>query len=456
MNDTITAICTPPGQGAISIIRLSGNNAFEILQKGWKGKPIHKIQSHTAHLGEIISPDGKTLDQALITIFREPYSFTGENVAEIAIHGSTYIQNAVIDAMIKYGAKPAGPGEFSKRAFLNHKIDLAQAEGIADLIAAESRAAHRLAISQATGKFSRHINNLRENLIQLASLIELELDFSEEDVTFADRNNLLQLTSQGIKTVDALINSFEDGNAFKNGIPVAIIGQPNAGKSSLLNTLLNDDKAIVTDIPGTTRDTIEDTTQIDGILFRFIDTAGIRHTTDTIEQIGIERSINAIKKATIILHLTPKDSITQTDPESPIKNALSNLTPQQTLIQITSKADLPNNTTTTNNSTQQPTLEISAKTGQNIDTLKKLLLKTATKEHNPDTDIIITNRRHLQTLQQASNSLHLTEESLRQGRSSDLIAEDLRQAIHHLSELTGDIPPTLLLHRIFSTFCIGK
>lgn len=450
-SDTIITISTPPGQGAIALLRMSGPEAFNILSRRWKGRDPATFASHTAHLGTITDSKGRPLDQALVTIFRAPASFTGENVVEIAVHGSRWIQREVIDSLIEAGATSAWRGDFSKRAFLNGKIDLAQAEGIADLIASDSRAAHSLALTQATGKFSKEINNLREQLINLASLLELELDFSEEDVAFADRNNLLDLTKKLLDSIGQLTDSFRHGKAFKEGVPVAIIGAPNVGKSTLLNALVREDKAIVTDIPGTTRDTIEVPLEIHGIHFRLIDTAGIRDTTDPIERIGIERARQAAEHAAIILNLTPVDHLM----ENP---TLFTPSPHSTIIEVRTKCDLWNDPGTTQ--IPQPRKEgckyISAKTGEGIEDLLNTIADIARSHYNPDTDIIVTNARHQESLIKADESLKRVEEGLQTGRPTDLIAEDLRDAIRHLGELTGAIPPTTLLQKIFLSFCIGK
>lgn len=467
--DTIVAISTPHGQGPTATIRLSGPDAFNILSKIWKGKNLDQCKSHTAHLGNINDCNDKLLDQALITLFHAPNSFTGENIAEISIHGSTWIQQTLVNTLIQKGARPALPGEFSQRAFLNKKIDLAQAEGIADLIAAKSKAAHSLATSQTTGAFSSHINKLRNKLIQLSSLLELELDFSEEDVQFADRQQLLEITDQIIKTLSTLQQSFHDGKAFKEGIPVAIIGQPNAGKSSLLNSLLGYDKAIVTNIPGTTRDTIDETTEINGILFRFIDTAGLRDTSDPIEKIGIQRTKQSIQKATIILHLHPADTKQNTSSTSATDQPLQ---PTQTTLHITTKDDLlpspPDQTISTtpsdltistktgHNTTTHSDLTISTKTGHNIDSLKRLLTETATKRHNPDHEIMLTNQRHYHDITKALESITRARQTIEDALPPDLTAQDLRQTLHHLSTLTGEIPPEAIHQSIFSHFCIGK
>ncbi len=299
---TIVAISTPYGTGGIAVVRLSGSDALEIADRAWRGKPLSSVPSHTAHLGTITADDsGAALDQAVATVFRAPNSFTGEDTVEFSVHGSKWIQRQVVERLVSLGAVPAGPGEFTQRAFMNGRMDLAQAEGVADLIAASSRAAHRLAMSQVSGGFSTRLNQLRERLIELASLLELELDFSEEDVEFADRTRLREIADETLALIERLVSTYDSGRAFKEGVPVAIAGRPNAGKSTLLNALLGEDKAIVSDVPGTTRDVIEDTREINGILFRFYDTAGLRDTDDTVERIGIDRARDAISRAAIVL-----------------------------------------------------------------------------------------------------------------------------------------------------------
>lgn len=509
-SDPIAAIATPHGTGAIAVIRVSGTGIFPLLAKIWKGKNIDKMESHTAHLGEVVIPGGETLDHAVMTIFRGPRSFTGEDSAEIAVHGSKWIQNRLLSLLVETGIRPANPGEFSQRAFFNGRLDLTQAEAIADIIAADSRAAHSLAISQAKGQFSKKFNELRDKLIHLASLIELEVDFSEEDVEFVDRAELAKITREVKDTVDRLADTFADGQAFKNGIPVAITGAPNAGKSSLLNILLNDDKAIVSDIPGTTRDTIEDTAEIGGILFRFIDTAGLRETSDTIERLGIQRTHAAIKKARIILNLTDisnPGNHCDIPADKPVIELLtkSDLLPDadSAKSRFNSHSDDDSGSGDDSGSNVIAALHISSRTGHNIEQLKTLLADFARSTHNPDTDLIITNQRHHHALRSASASLSLvltslgyplptpatadsshtssdshhilTESSatsvpttpesiafsvptdlINSPVPTDLIALDLRDAIHHLATLTGAITTDDILASIFSSFCIGK
>ena len=495
---TIAAVSTPPGVGGIAVIRLSGPRALEIADKVWKGKSLKNATSHTAHLGDIITPDGEVADQAVATIFHKGKSFTGEDTVEFSIHGSKWIQREVMALLIDAGAAPAAPGEFTKRAFINGRIDLAQAESIADTISAESRAAHRIATSAMKGELSRRLDGIRNDLITLASLLELELDFSEEDVEFADRNRLNELSDRTISDINRLRASFRKGKAIKDGIPTVIAGIPNAGKSTLLNALIEDEKAIVSDIPGTTRDTIEDTAEIGDILFRFIDTAGLRDTEDTIEQIGVERAKTQLANASLVLWLI--DPTTDIDPQlSLLQTLLPTLPAETTILPIITKKDLqptPTSEILTDNSNTPskiaisagkdlmipsrielsdgkdlmipskieisdgkdlmilPVIEISAKTGTGIDRLKATLTEIATPEQADTT--IITNLRHYQALTATAEALHRVKEGLTTDLSPALIAQDLREAIHHLGTITGAITTDTLLQTIFSTFCIGK
>lgn len=453
---TIAAIATPAGQGGIAVIRVSGREAFDIVQKIWRGKPLEQCASHTAHLGNILQEDGSVLDQAVITLFRAPSSFTGEDTVEISVHGSRWIQREALNALMRCGARPAGPGEFSQRAFANGRMDLAQAEAVADLIAAESRAAHRLALSQMSGAFSRRLNELREQLIQFGSLLELELDFSEEDVEFADRTQLINSAKETLEIVQRLALSYKSGRAFKEGVPVAIAGAPNVGKSTLLNRLLDSDKAIVSDIPGTTRDIIEDTREIGGILFRFIDTAGLRDTADTVERIGIERAKEHIERAAVTLWLV--------DPTQPLEAQLASITAssESKRFVILTKSDLSDSAVTDKilkalpDGCPVPVLTISAKTGSGIDELKAALVRTATTEHDPENELIVTNARHYEALTAGAESLQRVLTGLQTGIPTDFVAQDVREALHHLGLVTGAVTTADLLTSIFSHFCIGK
>lgn len=451
---TIAAIATPAGQGGIAVIRVSGRDAFDIVQKMWRGKPLAQCASHTAHLGNILQEDGSVLDQAVITLFRAPNSFTGEDTVEISVHGSRWIQREALNQLMRCGAKPAGPGEFSQRAFANGRMDLAQTEAVADLIAAESRAAHRLALSQMSGAFSRKLNELREQLIHFGSLLELELDFSEEDVEFADRTQLINSAKETLAVVQRLALSYKSGRAFKEGVPVAIAGAPNVGKSTLLNRLLDCDKAIVSDIPGTTRDVIEDTREIGGILFRFIDTAGLRDTADTVERIGIERAKEHIDRAAVTLWLV--------DPTQPLEAQLASITTSSEgkRFVILTKSDLSDDAVTDQILAALPggcpVISISAKTGSGIDELEAALVRTATTKHNPENELIVTNARHYEALTAGAESLQRVLTGLQTGLPTDFVAQDVREALYHLGLVTGAVTTADLLTSIFSHFCIGK
>lgn len=451
---TIAAIATPAGQGGIAVIRVSGREAFDIVQKMWRGKPLAQCTSHTAHLGNILQEDGSVLDQAVITLFRAPNSFTGEDTVEISVHGSRWIQREALNQLMCCGAKPAGPGEFSQRAFANGRMDLAQTEAVADLIAAESRAAHRLALSQMSGAFSRKLNELREQLIHFGSLLELELDFSEEDVEFADRTQLINSAKETLTVVQRLALSYQSGRAFKEGVPVAIAGAPNVGKSTLLNRLLDCDKAIVSDIPGTTRDIIEDTREIGGILFRFIDTAGLRDTADTVERIGIERAKEHIDRAAVTLWLI--------DPTQPLEAQLASITAtsEGKRFVILTKSDLSDDAVTDQILAALPggcpVISISAKSGLGIDELETELVRMATAEHNPENELMVTNARHYEALTAGADALQRVLTGLQTGIPTDFVAQDVREALYHLGLVTGAVTTADLLASIFSHFCIGK
>lgn len=467
---TITAISTPAGTGGIAIIRLSGPDALSIADKVWAGVKLSSVVSHTAHLGKFINSDGSILDNAVATVFRAPNSFTGEDTVEFSVHGSRWIQRQVVELLVQHGAEPAEGGEFTRRAFINGRLDLAQAEAVADLIEASSKASHRLAMTQMNGQFSKKLNQLRDNLVQLASLLELELDFSEEDVEFADRQRLGYLADDTIKFIEQLTATYKTGKALKEGVPVVIAGAPNVGKSTLLNRLLDEDKAIVSDIPGTTRDVIEDTHEIGGVMFRFFDTAGLRPTDDMVENIGIERARNTIERASIILHII--------DPTDDINNHgisdLSDLTDisahseysvkadnGQIIILLINKTDRLDEVYADNIIRQVKKtfkgriLPISAKTGKGIDKLKELLID-AVSDHNPDTELIITNARHQQALIAGAESLKRARQGIEEGLSADFIAQDVREALHHLGTVTGAVTTDTLLSTIFARFCIGK
>ncbi len=445
LSDTIAAPATPAG-GALSIIRLSGPDALAIADKVWRGrKPLHQTRPNTACHGWIHDGQGRDLDEAVATAYRAPRSFTGQDSVEFTIHGSPWIASAVMQALTEAGARVALPGEFTQRSFLNGRMDLTRAEGIADLIASSSRAAHTLAISQTRGDFARRFTLLRDDLIHLASMLELELDFSEEEVEFADRGALIRLCDDTIREIDALAGSYATGRVLKEGVPVVIAGHPNAGKSTLLNYLVGDDKAIVSDIPGTTRDIIEDTAEIDGILYRFIDTAGLRgNTDDPIESIGIDRARAALVKARIILWL--RDPATDTQPED-----IPEINGDQTLIRILTKSDLH-----PGRETPEGWLALSSKDPATLQQLKRRLKESVLRDHDPAQTLIITNARHHAALRQVSAALTDASGALKAQESADLVSQHIRRAIHHLGLLTGAITPDDLLQNIFSHFCIGK
>lgn len=486
INDTICAISTPAGIGGIAVIRVSGANAIEIVNSLWKGCDLSKSASHTTHLGELTAPERseETIDRCVATIFRAPHSYTGENTVEISVHGSRWIQREAISALQRAGCRIAEAGEYTRRAVINGRMDISQAEAVADVIASTSRAAHRIAMSQMKGSISRKLQLLREQLVQLSALLELELDFSEEDVEFADRSHLLSI-AQDIRTeIQRLHNSFRNGSAIKKGIPVAIIGATNAGKSSLLNTLLDDDRAIVSDIHGTTRDTIEETIEIGDYTYRFIDTAGLRDTSDPIEQIGIRRSMEAIAKARIIialidiatLHDLSVEELTRQLPIE-IKSAISTDDCEYVpyLIIGLNKIDTANQETQNyidtlcNNfkpisehreaSTSinlNAIIPFSAKTGLGIDRLRHAIQCAIQTDDTKTDDIIITNLRQAEALRQALESTTALITGLKNGLETDLVAQHMRETISHLSAVTGEIPSSEILNTIFKSFCVGK
>ena len=454
-DETIIALATPSGMGAISVIRISGSKAISITEKLFKpkgNKILSKQKSHTVHLGNLMK-NNFVLDEVLVTIFNGPNSYTGEDTIEISCHGSTYIQQKIIDLYIENGIRVATPGEFTLRAFLNGKMDLNQAEAVADLIASENEGSHNLAIQQMKSGFSNDLKKLRSELLHFSSMIELELDFSQEDVEFAERNEFKKLINKITKELGDLINSFSSGNVLKNGIAVAIAGKPNAGKSSLLNTLLNEDKAIVSNIPGTTRDSIEDSLIIDGIKFRFTDTAGLRKTDDVIESKGIEKTKEKIRQSKILIYLfdvndTNLDEI-NSDIESFKRKDLSvNLVRNKVDLKIVSK-DLFEELKNLN------FLEISANDNNSVNILKNKLLDEV-NILNPHTDTIVSNSRHYQALINAMTAIKDVSNGLESNISGDLLSIDIRKSIEHLAEITGEITNDDVLGNIFSNFCIGK
>jgi len=453
--ETIIALATPNGLGAISVIRISGNNSIEITEKLFKSnknKLLSNQKSHTVHLGHIMKGNHE-LDEVLITLFKGSYSYTGENTIEISCHGSTYIQKEIINLFIDNGIRIANPGEFTLRAFLNGKMDLNQAEAVADLIASENEGSHKLAMQQMKSGFSNDLKKLRAELLHFSSMIELELDFSQEDVEFAERNDFKNLTNKIKSELKILIDSFQSGNVLKNGISVAIAGKPNAGKSSLLNTLLNEDKAIVSDIPGTTRDSIEDSLIINGINFRFIDTAGLRETNDVIESKGIEKTKEKIKKAKILLYLF---DINDTNINE-IKNSLDSFRRDDlSIIIVRNKIDLKiNNKNLLNDLKKLELIEISATEKKSVLKLKERLIDEVNLL-NPYTDVIISNSRHYEALKKALKAIEEVNKGLKENISGDLLSVDIRRSIEFLAEINGEITNDDVLGNIFANFCIGK
>ncbi len=456
-SSTICALATAPGIGAIAVIRLSGEEAISICNQVFFGKDLIKVESHTAHFGTIRDGE-KIIDEVLLTVFKGKKSFTGENSVEISTHGSPYIQQQVIQLLIKNGAVSAGPGEFTLRAFLNGKLDLSQAEAVADVIAANSEASHELAMSQMRGGFSTEIQKLREQLIHFASLIELELDFGEEDVEFADRDDLKELVSKLNNVLSKLINSFDYGNVIKTGVPVAIVGEPNVGKSTLLNALLNEERAIVSDIAGTTRDVIEDEMILNGVSFRFIDTAGIRETVDTIESLGIEKTFEKLDQAAIVLLLVDASAIAREQLMADVQKIKDRIEGKnKRLIVVANKVDkaTAKETVEANFEGIDNTIFISAKAKENVKAIEERLFDFV-QSGALNNDVVVTNARHYEALTKANESLLKVLEGLDLNITGDFLAMDIRQALHHLGEITGDITTDDLLDNIFSKFCIGK
>ena len=460
-NDIITAISTPSGTGAIAVIRLSGEGCIALVDSVFASPSNKKLinqAANTLHFGKIVQNE-KIIDEVLVSIFRAPHSFTCEESVEISCHGSVYIQQKIIELLMEKGARLAQAGEFTRRAFANGKMDLSQAEAVADLIASSSQASHRVAMNQMRGGFAQKLAGLRDSLLQFVSLIELELDFSEEDVEFANRDKLYELTREIEENIAKLTDSFQLGNAIKSGIPVAIIGETNAGKSTLLNLLLNEEKAIVSDIHGTTRDVIEDTMNIGGVTFRFIDTAGIRQTTDTIESLGIERTFLKIEQASIVLWM-----IDLTSSVEHIESLAASIVPMlenKHMILIFNKADLLSDEQIAAKQHILPQLQaerifISAKQWKNTVQLQELLVKAAAIPAIGEEDVIVTNLRHYEALSNALNAICRAKEGLEIGMASDFISQDIRECMFYLGEITGHISTDEVLGNIFSKFCIGK
>lgn len=452
--DTITALATQPG-GAIGVVRVSGAKAIELTEKVFRGvgkKPLHEAKGNTLHYGVIVDKDGKEIDDVLVSVFRAPHSYTGEDSTEVSCHGSAYVLNQVVKALIDAGCRQARPGEYTQRAYLNGKMDLSQAEAVADLIAATNRASHQVALSQLKGHFSSELSKLRDQLLKMTSLLELELDFSDhEELEFADRGQLKALAETIHERISVLIKSFETGNALKRGVPVAIIGKTNVGKSTLLNCLLHEEKAIVSNIHGTTRDVIEDTTEIQGITFRFIDTAGLRNTDDQVEQLGIERSYKKLAEARIILWVvdTPPSTSELSDMQARCEG--------KSLILVRNKVDESAAEEASASDGSCPVVAISAKYKRNIDQLEQLIYTSANIPEINENSVIITSVRHYEALTRANESLRRVIEALATNLSGDLISEDLRICLNELADITGgQITPHEVLGNIFKHFCIGK
>ncbi|MBN2639485.1 MAG: tRNA uridine-5-carboxymethylaminomethyl(34) synthesis GTPase MnmE [Bacteroidales bacterium] len=459
-NDTICAVATSPGMGAIAVIRISGPDSlpllFNLFQPKNKNLSTDNIQSHHVYFGEIRNEE-KVLDEVLATYFKAPHSYTGEDAVEISCHGSEYVQEQLIQLIIEKGGRMAQAGEFTLRAFLNGKMDLSQAEAVADLIASESGMAHRMAMSQMRGGFSDKIAELRQQLVQFASLMELELDFGEEDVEFADRSRFMELISTLIKELTLLKDSFKMGNVLKKGIPVAIIGKPNAGKSTLLNALLNEEKAIVSDIPGTTRDALEDTIVLEGYSFRFIDTAGLRESEDIVENLGIERTYDKIRQASLILYVCDISDVNRENTNEVLEEFKTYIQDENKhFIMVANKTDkleeIPMNL---KEMLELETVFVSAKRRENIHLLAETLVNHV-KEQNFSESILVNNSRHYEALAKALESILQVETGFEQQVPTDLIAIDIRQALYHLGSITGEVTSDEILGNIFSKFCIGK
>jgi tRNA modification GTPase len=453
-DDTIVALATPPGVGAIGVIRLSGKKCFDIINKLFPSKDLKLQSSHTLHVGYVVR-EGKILDEAVVSLFKAPRSYTGEDVIEISCHGSPYIHQQVLDACIQEGVRLARPGEFTQRAFLNGKLDLSQAEAVADLIASNTSASHKAAINNIRGKFSEALKDLREQLVKFSALIELELDFSQEDVEFVDRLQLKKLVDYAMGQVKALIQSFKLGNVIKNGVTVAIIGKPNAGKSTLLNALLNEDRAIVSEIPGTTRDTIEELLNIDGILFRLIDTAGIRnHSNDIIESFGIEKSLQKMKQADIVLYLFDVDEMAVQELKAVAKDMQEqNISYLLVGNKIDQKNEAPIHEIFL---TTDGIIFISAKNNLHLEVLKERMVDIVLKDTISTENVIVTNARHYHSLVQVNEALNDVMQGLENKIPGDLLALDIRTSLQYLGEITGEITNEDQLDYIFSKFCIGK
>lgn len=457
--DTIVALSTPQMESALGVIRISGSESLKIIGAFFKGKNLAEAKSHTIHYGNVVNEKDELLDEVVVAIYLAPKSYTGETVVEISCHGSVFIMQQILNLCVKNGARLARAGEFTQRAFMNGKFDLSQAEAVADIIASENESQHRMAYQQMRGGYSNTIKVLRQELIDFAALMELELDFSEEDVEFADREKFLSLIDKSLNLLIDLINSFKLGNAYKKGIPIAIIGKPNAGKSTLLNLLLNDEKAIVSDIAGTTRDFIEDTIQINGITYRFIDTAGIRDASDSIEAMGIERSFDKMKQADLVLYLHDINddykTVIQDFNSLPLKEnqqAIIVLTKSDASTNLCNAYDIEEAISTV---TKKDCIEISAKDNRNIDKLIHRIEQKLKMNTSPNS-LIVSNARHLEAFKQAKESLELVREGLKQKISGEFLSIDIRKALQSLGSITGQITNEDVLSSVFSRFCIGK
>lgn len=445
--DAICALATPQGIGAIGMIRISGPGSIQKVATLFSGRLIN-VPSHSAHFGLLRSTSGELIDEVLITVFHEGKSFTGEESVEISFHASPYILQNALNALTSVGFRLALPGEFTQRAFMNRKLDLSQAEAVADLIASQTKRSHDIALKQLRGGFSSELKDLREKLIHFASMIELELDFAEEDVEFADRTELLQLLEEVLHYLRRLMRTFELGNAIKNGVPVAIVGSPNTGKSTLLNALLGEERAIVSPIAGTTRDVIEETLNIDGITFRLIDTAGIREGAEMIEAMGIERSLQKIEQASLVLCLSDAGNPESVAEVDKWVAELEQNHPDKTIIHVRNKADIC--------SSKSEGLYISAKNAENLDALRDRMLQAVLSDFNMGEETIVSNARHFEHLSKTAMQLEKAKEGLVHGVTGDFVAMDIRQAMFELGQITGDISTDDLLGNIFSRFCIGK
>jgi tRNA modification GTPase len=455
LSDTIVALSTPPGSGAIALVRLSGAAAISLTDAVFSGKALAEQSSHTLHYGTI-REEGRIIDEVVVSLFRAPNSYTREDVVEISCHGSDYIVQQLLLLFTRHGARLAEAGEFTKRAFLNGAFDLAQAEAVADLIAADSQLSHQVAMQQMRGGFSRELKDLRARLVQFAALLELELDFGEEDVEFADRSGLLVLLTEVRGLVQRLLRSFELGNVIKNGVTTVIAGRPNAGKSTLLNALLNEERAIVSEVAGTTRDLIEDEVSLDGIRFRFVDTAGLRDTTDLVESIGVERTLKRVKQAAIILYLFDLTDTTPAALQAQIDDL--HLPPTTPVLAIGNKLDVASEEEISTFQTRPDTVLIAASRGDGLDELRQMLLSRVRGEglDRAGSSTIVTNLRHARSLESAALALDAVLMGISSGTGTELLAADLRQALAALGEITGEISSDDLLTSIFTQFCIGK